>query len=139
LLETVAEEGGELCGLRDIEDEAGPQAGVDGGERRRGQTLAELGVAAKDDSEKGARVEAVAHHGLELDDDLIGKLLRLVDENHGTKQGGLDVSEPVFAQGLEAAPAVARGERHAEEVAHLSVEVGDAALGVADDDDAHVL
>ena len=65
------------------------------------------------------------------------RLLGLVDDEHGARQGGGDVLAPAGAQGLEAGPAVVDGERDAEEVAELAVEVAGAALGVLDgaDDD----
>jgi hypothetical protein len=48
------------------------------------------------------------------------------------------VGVPLVAQRLEAAPAIARGEGHTEEVAELAIEVGDPALGVLDDADHDV-
>jgi hypothetical protein len=67
-----------------------------------------------------------------------GHLLGLVDDEHRAQQRGLDVGVPRVAQGLEAAPAIARGERHAEQVAELAIEVGDAALRMLDDADHDV-
>jgi hypothetical protein len=48
------------------------------------------------------------------------------------------VRVPRVAERLEAAPAVARRERHAEEVAELAIEVGHAALGMFEDADYDV-
>jgi hypothetical protein len=52
--------------------------------------------------------------------------------------GGLDVGEPGLAEDLEAAPAVVRRKSDAEELAHLAVEVTEAALRSGEDTDGDV-
>ena len=65
-------------------------------------------------------------------------LLGLVDDQHGSRQRGVDMGLPALAQHLGAGPAVVRGQLDAEQVAHLAIEVGEAGLGPADDADLDV-
>ena len=83
------------------------------------------------------RVEVLAGEDAQLAEHGGEGLLGLVDDEHGAAAAGGDVVGPAGAQGLEAGPAVVDGERDAEEVAELAVEVDGAALGVLDgaDDD----
>ena len=101
------------------------------------QALGEPGVAGEDDAEQLLGVEVLAGEDAQLAEDGGEGLLGLVDDEHGAASGGGDVVGPAGAQGLEAGPAVVGGERDAEEVAELAVEVHGAALGVLDgaDDD----
>jgi len=65
-------------------------------------------------------------------------LLCLVNQQHRSGQGGLDVRLPTVAQGLGATPAVMRAQLDAEELAHLAIEVGDIGLRPTDHADRHV-
>ena len=56
----------------------------------------------------------------------------------GRRRVRLEVGQPALAQGLEAAPAVVRAQRHAEEVAQLAVEVGQVALRMVEGADGDV-
>ena len=82
-----------------------------------------------------------SRHALESNFSSVSRLhlLRLVDEQHRTKQGLLDVGEPALSEKLGAGPAVVGRELDAEEVAELTVEVRHATLGSADyaDPDVH--
>jgi hypothetical protein len=48
------------------------------------------------------------------------------------------MGEPGLAQRLEAAPAVVRAQRHAKEIAHLAIEVGEVALRMGDRPDGEI-
>ena len=63
-------------------------------------------------------------------------LLGLVDQQHRAQEGGLQMSQPALAQGLEAAPAVMGLELDGEQIAHLAVEIGQIGAGMADGPDA---
>ena len=95
-------------------------------------------VAGEHDGQEGSGVEVGGGEDAQLGEHRAGDLLGLVDEQDGAVSGGLDLSAPGFAEGLEAGPAVVRGERDAEEVAELAVEVGQGALGPGEHADGDV-
>ncbi len=92
------------------------------------KVLSQALIAAQDHGQKRAGVEVGGGEDAQLGQDRGGDLLGLVDEQHRAQAGGLDVGAPGLAQGPEAGPAVMGLEGHAEELAELAVEVGDAAL-----------
>ena len=65
-------------------------------------------------------------------------LLRLVDDQHGARERGIDVALPALAQQLCAAPSVVRMQHDAEQLAHLAVEVGEPGLRTTQDADVHI-
>ncbi len=134
----VAKELRKLGGRGGLKHQARANAAAERHELVTGKTLGQTGVAAEDGVEQAARIEVGAGQDAQLTQHLGAHLLRLVDQQHRTHQGRLDVGLPLLTQGLEAAPAVALRERHAEKVAQLAVEVGDAALRMADHTDGDV-
>jgi hypothetical protein len=58
-------------------------------------------------------------------------LLRLVDDEYRPRERGIDMGLPALAQHLGASPAVVGAELDAEQVAHLTIEVGEIGLGPA--------
>jgi hypothetical protein len=131
----------ELVARGVVEDEPATDAAAEGQELFLSEALGQAAVAGEDDAEQGARVEFLAGEEAELVEDGIEHLLSLVDDEDGTNEGLGDVVAPASAQSLEAAPAIVCGERYAEHVAELAIEVGDAALRVIDttDDDIALL
>jgi hypothetical protein len=120
-----------------VEDQAGPDPAGDGQQVRRAELVLEAAVAAQDDRDDRAGVELGRAEEAQLGEQRGRHLLRLVDEQHGAEQRLVDVLLPLRAHGLVRAPPVRRRDRHAEQVAELPVEVGDAALRaghLADDD-----
>ena len=111
-----------------VEVEADADAGGDGQELVAAKLLCEPGVTAQDDGEDGARVEVGRGEDAQLGEDGRGISWASSTSRTGTVACGLDVGEPLLAQGLEAGPAVVGSEGHAEELAQLAVEVGDGAL-----------
>ena len=65
-------------------------------------------------------------------------LLGLVDDQHRPGECAVDVCLPALAQDFGAAPAIVRVQFHAEDVAHLAIEVGDVGLRATDDADLDV-
>src|SRR5665213_1373457 len=90
--------------------------------------LDETGIAGQYDAQQRLRVEARAGQQAQLAQGRRTHLLRLVDEQHAAPAGGVQVRQPAFAQGLEAAPSVVRAKRDGEDVAEFAVEVGQVAL-----------
>jgi hypothetical protein len=58
-------------------------------------------------------------------------LLRLVNDEHGPRQGGIDVGLPTLAQDFCAGPAIVRAQLDPEQLTHLAIEVGKIGLGPA--------
>ena len=111
--------------------------------RERQQVIAakELGealVAGEDDAQQGARVELRGGEQAQLVHDRGGELLGLVDEQHRTQARGVEVGEPAGTQRLEAHPAVVGSEFDGEQVAELTVEVGEVGAGVGERGDGEV-
>src|SRR6202035_2144428 len=65
-------------------------------------------------------------------------LLGLVDNQHGSRQSGVDVGLPAIAQHLGSGPAIVRSQLDAEQIAHLAIEVGEAGLRARDNADLDV-
>src|SRR5271156_4412139 len=65
-------------------------------------------------------------------------LLGLVDDQHRSRQSGVDVGLPAITQHLGPGPAVVRSQPAAEQTAHLAIEVGEAGLRARDDADPDV-
>src|ERR1700692_1637659 len=65
-------------------------------------------------------------------------LLGLVDDQHRSRQRGVDVGLPAIPQHLGSGPAVVRSQLDAEQSAHLAIEVGEAGLRARDDADLDV-
>ncbi len=134
----VGEELRQLGGRGGLQYQTGADATAERDQVLGGEAFGQAGVAAEDGGEQAARIEVRAGQDAQLAEHLGAHLLRLVDQQHWAHQGRLDVGLPLLAQRLEAAPAVAERQRYAEEVAELAVEVGDAALRVADHADGDV-
>ena len=65
-------------------------------------------------------------------------LLGLVDDQHRSRQSGVDVGLPAITQHLGSCPAVVWSQLDAEQIAHLAIEVGEAGLRARDDADSDV-
>jgi ParB-like nuclease domain len=65
-------------------------------------------------------------------------LLGLVDDQHRSRQSGVDVGLPAITQHLGSGPAVVRSQLDAEQIAHFAIEVGEAGLRARDDADPDV-
>ena len=121
-----------------VEGEPASDARAEGQQLGGAQALGQSRVAGEDDAEQLLGVEVLAGQDAQLAEDGGEGLLGLVDDEDGAAAGGGDVVGPAGAQGLESGPAVVRGERDAEEVSELAVEVHGAALGVLDGADEDV-
>ena len=99
-----------------------------GSELLGAQALEQAAVAGEHDGQQDVAVEAGGGQQAQLGEHGGQHLLGLVDDQHRSRQRGVDVGLPALAQDLGAGPAVVRGELDAEQVAHLAVEVGEAGL-----------
>jgi hypothetical protein len=124
----VAEPLEQLLGLEIVEGEAGADSAGDRQELLGAELVGQSAVTAEDDSGDGAGVAIGTGEDAQLGQDAGVHLLGLVDKQHGSAAGGLDVVEPGVSEDLEAAPAVVWSQGDAEEVSHLAVEVGQPAL-----------
>jgi hypothetical protein len=102
------------------------------------QALQQPTIAGKHDSQQDVAVEAGGREQPQLGEHSRQHLLGLVDDQHGSRQGGVDMGLPALAQHLGAGPSVVRGELDSEQVAHLAIEVDEAGLGPAEDADLDV-
>src|SRR5690606_12700970 len=128
LLKKVSEKGDELLTSAWLEVDTHAHATCERHEVDALEAFGEAEIAREDDREEGPRIELVAREDAELLEDVRGSVLRLVDEDHGADEGRSDVRAPTLAERLETAPTIRDAERDAEEVAELSVEVGERGL-----------
>ena len=84
-----------------VETEPDADARGDGQQLLAAKLLGEPGVTAQDDAEYGLGVEVGGGQDAQLGEDGRGDLLGLIDEQDRTVACGLDVGEPLLAQGLE--------------------------------------
>ncbi len=129
LCDQVSQTGEKLLGCRGLEPEANANARAERQELLLAQLVCQPAIAGEHDGEQRAGVEACAREESQLVEDDRRHLLRLVDEQHGAHEGGLEVLLPALAQRLGAGPAVVGAKRHTEEIAELAVEVGEIPLG----------
>ena len=102
------------------------------------QVIGEAGIPGEDDAQQGLGVEAGAGEQAQLVEHGGTHLLCFVHQQHGTPTGGLQMAEPGGTQRLEAAPAVVRTQRDAEQLAELAVEIPEAALRMIDGADGEI-
>ena len=132
LLQGVAEAFLQVLRRGAFHRQAHAHAAVEGEELVGTQAVGKPPVAGQHDGEQDARIEFGGGQQAQLREDGGLDFLRLVDDEHGPGQGGIDIGLPALAQHLGAGPAVVRLEFDAEQVAHLAVEVGDVGLRAAD-------
>ena len=102
------------------------------------EAFEQTAVTGQHDGEQDMAVEPGGGQKAQLGEHGGRHLLCLVDDEDGPRQRGIDVGLPAVAQHLGAAPAVGRTQLDAEQVTHLTVEVGKASLRPADDADLDV-
>ena len=115
-----------------------PHAAGQGEEFIGAQTFGEPPIAGQHDGQQDVGVEIGGGQQAQFGEHGGLHLLCLVNQQHRSGQGGLDVRLPTVAQGLGATPAVMRAQLDAEEFAHLAIEVGDIGLRPTDHADRHV-
>jgi hypothetical protein len=102
------------------------------------QVIGEAGIPGEDDAQQRLGIEAGAGEQAQLVEHGGTHLLGFVHQQHGAPAGGFQMAEPGRAQRLEAAPAVVRAQRHAEQLAELAVEIPEAALRMIDGADGEI-
>jgi hypothetical protein len=137
-VEEVVEASEQLARGGVFEDEAAADPAAERKEIGATEALEEASVAGEDDGEELAGIEVFAGEDAELVEDGSECFLGLVEDEDGPCESGSDVLGPASAQGLEAAPAVVRGKRDAEEIAELAVEIHGARLRVLDGTDDEI-
>jgi hypothetical protein len=137
-VEQVLQAGQEFVTAGGFGDQAGADARAERDQFLAAQFLGQAGVAGEDHAQECLGVEPGAGHQAQFGQDRGTHFLGFVDQEHRAPAGGVQMREPVLAQGLEAAPAVVRAQGDAEEVAHLAVEVGQLALRMMDGDDGEI-
>jgi hypothetical protein len=130
--------GEQLLATGRLGGEPGADARAQRDELLAAQLLGQARVAGEHHAQERLRIELRAGHQAQLREHRRAHLLGLVDEQHRAAAGRFQMGEPGLAQRLEAAPAVVRAQRHAKEIAHLAIEVGEVALRMGDRPDGEI-
>jgi len=104
LLERVFQTGGEVVTGSGLEEELDAQTAVEWEQLDFPQAFLQATIASEDDREDHAGIEVGTREEAQLIEHVGADVLRLVDEQYGTKQRGVDVGEPCVTQGLGAGP-----------------------------------
>lgn len=102
----MVEAGGEFVATGVFRGKPGADARAQGHEVLAAQLLDEASVAREHDAQQRLGIEAGAGQEAQLREHGRSHLLRFVDQQHWASSCGFEVSDPAFAQDLEATPAV---------------------------------
>jgi hypothetical protein len=139
LLQGMVEISHEVLFGEGLEDESGSYPGSQGDQLPCAQSFGKPLIATQNGGEDALGVEMGAGEEPDLIEAGGYHLLSLIDEEHGSKKGGLDMMQPPVSQGFEASVAVGRREIDPEDGAKLPVKVAKAALGSFHDANANIL
>jgi hypothetical protein len=137
-VEEVVEAFAQVIAFGVAEEEAAANARGEGEEVGMAQAVGEAVVTGEDDAQEGMGVEGFGGEETDFAQDAGVHFLGFIDDEDGACGGGGEMGGPALAEGFEADPAVVVGQGDVEELAELTVKVGESALGMVDGADADV-